>query len=70
MTNEEFKNALEERTLVFSVMVIEYLYRLPKHAIFAVIINQLAKSSTSIGANYQKPIAQKARLTSTIRLVL
>jgi four helix bundle protein len=54
MTNEEFKKQLEERTLVFTVSVMEFLYQLPKHPIFSVIITQLAKSSSSMGANYRE----------------
>jgi four helix bundle protein len=54
MTNDEFKKELEERTLGFSVAVMDYLYKLPKHPLFAVIITQLAKSSSSMGANYRE----------------
>jgi four helix bundle protein len=54
MTNEEFKKQLEERTLVFTVAVLGFLYHLPKHPLFSVIITQLAKSSSSIGANYRE----------------
>jgi four helix bundle protein len=54
MTNEEFKKQLEERTLVFTTDVLNFLYHLPKHPLFSVIITQLAKSSSSIGANYRE----------------
>jgi four helix bundle protein len=54
MTNEEFKKQLEERTLVFTTDVLNFLYQLPKHPLFSVIITQLAKSSSSIGANYRE----------------
>ncbi len=54
MTNEEFKKKLEERTLVFAVAVMDFLYQLPKHPLFSVITTQLAKSSSSIGANYRE----------------
>jgi four helix bundle protein len=54
MTNEEFKKQLEERTLVFAVAVMNFLYQLPKHPLFSVIITQLAKSSSSMGANYRE----------------
>lgn len=54
MTNDEFKNKLEERTLNFTVAVLDFLYRLPTHSLFAVIQTQLAKSSSSIGANYRE----------------
>ena len=54
MTNEEFKKKLEERTLAFAVAVMNFLYQLPKHPLFSVIITQLAKSSSSMGANYRE----------------
>ena len=54
MTNEEFKKQLEERTLAFTVAVMNFLYQLPKHPLFSVIITQLAKSSSSLGANYRE----------------
>jgi four helix bundle protein len=54
MTNEEFKRQLEERTLAFAVAVMNFLYQLPKHPLFSVIITQLAKSSSSVGANYRE----------------
>jgi four helix bundle protein len=54
MTNEEFKKQLEERTLVFTVVVMDFLYELPSHPLFSVIITQLAKSSSSMGANYRE----------------
>ena len=54
MTNEEFKGELEERTLAFAVAVMNYLYQLPRHPLFSVIMTQLAKSSSSVGANYRE----------------
>jgi four helix bundle protein len=54
MTNSESKQVLEKRTLAFSVAIMEYLYQLPKHPLFAVITTQLAKSSSSMGANYRE----------------
>ena len=54
MTNEEFKKQLEERTLAFTVAVMSYLYQLPNHPLFSVIMTQLAKASSSIGANYRE----------------
>ena len=54
MTNDEFKKQLEERTLVFTVAVMSFLYQLPKHPLFSVIITQLAKSCSSMGANYRE----------------
>jgi four helix bundle protein len=54
MTNEVFKKQLEERTLIFTVSAMTFLYQLPKHPLFSVITTQLAKSSSSIGANYRE----------------
>jgi four helix bundle protein len=39
---------------VFAVAVMNFLYQLPKHPLFSVIITQLAKSSSSVGANYRE----------------
>ena len=54
MTNEEFRKELEERTLIFAVNVLEFLYKLPTDKIYWVFINQLSKAATSIGANYRE----------------
>lgn len=43
---------LEERTAKFGEMVIELCKKLPQDVISRPIINQLVRSSTSIGANY------------------
>jgi four helix bundle protein len=61
MTNEEFKKGLEERTLVFTVAAMDFLYRLPRHPLCAVIITQLAKSSSSMGANYREANRAESR---------
>jgi len=54
MAIAEFKKELEERTLSFSVDVLNYLFKLPSHPVFKVVIYQLAKSGSSIGANYRE----------------
>ncbi len=54
MTNEEFKKELEERTLAFAVNVLSFLYKLPNENIYWVLITQLSKAATSIGANYRE----------------
>ena len=51
MTNAEFKKELEERTLAFSVRLLDYLDTLPNKKMFWLIIDQLGRSGTSIGAN-------------------
>ena len=71
MTNEAFKSELEERTLTFTVAVMDTLYRLPRHPLFSVIMTQLAKSSSSIGANYREAnrAASKADFCHKIGIV-
>jgi four helix bundle protein len=54
MTNREFKGRLEQRTLAFSVALLNFLARLPDKRVFWVIATQLAKCGTSIGANYRE----------------
>lgn len=47
------KNDLSERLFDFGVNVIEMLSKIKFSEISKVIINQLTKSSTSSGANYE-----------------
>jgi len=54
MTNQEFKEALEERTLVFSIRLLNFLATLPNQQLFWLITGQLGKAGTSIGANYRE----------------
>ena len=54
MNNKEFKAALEERTLAFSVRLLNFLSILPNRRIFWLITGQLGKAGTSIGANYRE----------------
>ena len=54
MTALEFKKWLEERTRKFSVAVFKYLDALPKKNSTRVIVYQLGKSASSIGANYRE----------------
>ena len=54
MKNSEFKAELEQRTKRFAVELINFLYELPYNKVLAVIINQLTKSGTSVGANYRE----------------
>ena len=54
MTNAEFKKELEERTLAFSVRLLDYLDTLPNKKMFWLITDQLGRSGTSIGANYRE----------------
>ena len=52
MTNGEFKVELERRTVAFSVAVLRILRKIPVGIESRNIKDQLARSSTAIGANY------------------
>jgi len=54
MTNAEFKKELEQRTLDFSVRLLNHLGTMPNKSVFWLVINQLGRSGTSIGANYRE----------------
>lgn len=43
---------LEDRTLQFSKRVIHLCQKLPKNIVNNVLVNQLLRSATSVGANY------------------
>jgi len=65
MTNAEFKENLEKRTKRFAVDVLNWLVLLPDTRVTGVIVFQLAKSSTAIGANYRE--ANKAQSHSDFK---
>ena len=50
----KYANNLHERLLHFSVITIEFLGTLPHQREYEVLRSQLAKSATSIGANYEE----------------
>ncbi len=54
MTNKEFAEKLEKRTIKFAIEVINLSASLPKTPEALVVRNQLSKSGTSIGANYRE----------------
>lgn len=54
MDNREFKKQLEERTMQFAVQVVKFCMHLRKFKIPEVLVTQLLKSGTSIGANYRE----------------
>jgi four helix bundle protein len=54
MTNAEFKKGLEERTLAFSIRLLDYLDKLPDRNVFRLVVDQLGRSGTSVGANYRE----------------
>jgi four helix bundle protein len=54
MTNGEFKVELEKRTVAFSVAVLQTLRKIPVGIESRNIKDQLARSTTAIGANYRE----------------
>ncbi len=52
MTNDKKIFDLEERTAKFGESVIELCKKIPKNEITRPLINQLVRSTTSVGANY------------------
>lgn len=52
---------LLQRTFLFGVNTLKFLNSLPYTTVKKVIINQLAKSSTSIGANYEESQAAESK---------
>ena len=61
MTNGEFKIELEKRTVVFSVTVLRMLRRIPLSGGFRNVRDQVARSATSIGANYREANRAESR---------
>ncbi|NOQ86246.1 MAG: four helix bundle protein, partial [Deltaproteobacteria bacterium] len=59
MENKEFSKKLEKRTRKFAVSIIRLSSSLPNTPESIVIRNQIAKSGTSVGANYRE--ANRAR---------
>lgn len=55
------KYDLEERTTIFSEKIIELCKKIPKNTITIPIIDQLIRSSTSIGANYTEANGASSR---------
>jgi len=54
MTNSEFKQVLEQRTVAFSVQVIKVLRQIPIGIESRNIKDQVARSATAVGANYRE----------------
>ena len=54
MTNKEFAQELEKRTVKLAIDIINLSASLPKTTESLVLRNQLTKSGTSIGANYRE----------------
>ncbi len=56
----KYKN-LEKRTFEFAIQVLDLLELLSENRKTGVIINQLAKSGTSVGANYEEAQASHSK---------
>ena len=61
MTNGEFKVELEKRTVVFSVLVLKMLRKIPVGIESRNIKDQVARSVTAIGANYREANRAESR---------
>lgn len=66
------KRDLTERLFDFAVRTLGYLPRLPRTPEFSIVRYQLAKSSTSSGANYEEAQAgsSKADFNNKVRIAL
>jgi four helix bundle protein len=66
------ENDLQKRLFNFGVLVLKFLPKLPKTPEFSVIRYQLAKCSTSVGANYEESQAgsSKADFNDKVRISL
>lgn len=53
MTNEEFNEYFRKRTKAFAVAVIKFCDKLPSSPSTKVIVYQLCKAATAVGANYR-----------------
>ena len=62
MTNSEFRASFEVRTKDFAVRVFKFLDALPKKISSQVIAYQLAKSASSVGANYREANRAESRI--------
>ena len=54
MKREEFKKEMEMRTRRFAVNVLNVLGQMPEIRVLNVLVYQLSKSATSVGANYRE----------------
>jgi len=61
MNNDEFRRNLEQRTLDFSVRLLNFIAKLPEKKVLWCVVNQLTKSGTSIGANYREANRAESR---------
>ena len=69
MTKEEFKKWLKARTRAFAVRVFQFVNELPKTTSTQVISFQLAKSASSMGANYREATRAESRADFAHKIV-
>ncbi len=60
MMNQKTEELLE-RTFLFGVNSLKFLLKLPNNKVYSVIVYQLAKASTSAGANYEESQAAESK---------
>ena len=53
---------LEGRTKRFSVAIIQFVSKVPRNNVTEVLIHQLVKSATSIGANYREATRAESKV--------
>lgn len=56
MNKEDLKN----RTKLFGIEIIQFLYTLPKDSVGFAVSNQLVRSATSVGANYRAALRSRS----------
>jgi four helix bundle protein len=72
MFNFEFmdKVELQRRTKIFAVDVIKFVGELPSNKAVNVLVNQLLRSSTSVGANYRAACKGKSTADFINKIVI
>ena len=70
MTNAEFREMLEGRTAAFAINVFKMLRKLPADVATRVIVYQLGKSASSIGANYHEANRAESREDFTHKIAI
>jgi four helix bundle protein len=61
MGSAELNRKLEERTLAFAVSVVRFVAEVNKSEVATVIVRQLVRSGTAIGANYREANRAESR---------
>ena len=53
----ERKNVIQEKSYSFALKIMKFTFSIPKSSSLSIVINQLLRSGTSIGANVEEAIA-------------